>query len=182
MLLGDGDSRPNSLRFDFVSCAPLDKKDKVKGKGKGKESPVIFYRAVALSCCGEDKVIFLFLQLYFRLLSLFFLQLSNDDALALIVHLTGGGLDEKAVLAVEDSDSDEKFEDAREAVREVSAVETRGDKGPPLVPDEKSSLAVSKWSGILTDDVSFGDVPLFSDDDMLGDGLVSISLLFILSF
>lgn len=64
----------------------------------------------------------------------------------------------------------------------MSAVETRGDQGPPLVPDEKSSLAVSKWSGILTDDVSFGDVPLFSDDDMLGDGLVSISLLFILSF
>ena len=57
MLLGDGDSRPNSLRFDIVSCTPLDKKDKVKGKGK--ESPVIFYRAVALSCCGEDKVIFL---------------------------------------------------------------------------------------------------------------------------
>ena len=160
MLLGDGDSRPNSLRFDIVSCAPLDKKDKVKGNGK--ESPVIFYRAVALSCCGEDKVVFLsFLPLYFlvflvfRLLSLFFLQLSNDDALALIVHLTGRGLDEKAVLADEDSDSDEKFEDAREAVREVSAVETRGDQGPPLVPDEKSSLAVSKWSGILTDDVSF---------------------------
>ena len=96
-----------------------------------------------------------FFRYIFRLLSLFFLQLSNDDALALIVHLTGGGLDEKAVLAVEDSDSDEKFEDAREAVREVSAVETRGDQGPPLVPDEKSSLAVSKWSGILTDDVSF---------------------------
>ena len=58
MLLGDGDSRPNSLRFDFVSCAPLDKKDKVKGDGK--ESPVVFFRAVALSCCGEDSVIFLF--------------------------------------------------------------------------------------------------------------------------
>ena len=63
MLLGDGDSRPNSLRFDIVSCTPLDKKDKVKGTGM--ESPVIFYRAVALSCCGEDKVIFLFLPLYF---------------------------------------------------------------------------------------------------------------------
>ena len=96
-----------------------------------------------------------FFRYIFRLLSLFFLQLSNDDALALIVHLTGGGLDEKAVLADEDSDGDEEFEDAREAVREVSAVETRGDQGPPLVPDEKSSLAVSKWSGILTDDVSF---------------------------
>ena len=63
MLLGDGDSRPNSLRFDIVSCTPLDKKDKVKGKGK--ESPVIFYRAVALSCCGEDKVIFLFSSVIF---------------------------------------------------------------------------------------------------------------------
>ena len=57
MLLGDGDSRPNSLRFDIVSCTPLDKKDKVKGKGKGKESPIIFYRAVAYG--GEDKVVFL---------------------------------------------------------------------------------------------------------------------------
>ena len=56
MLMGDGGSRPNSLRFDFVSCAPLDKKDEVNGE----ESPVIFFRAVALSCCGEDKVIFLF--------------------------------------------------------------------------------------------------------------------------
>ena len=45
--------------------------------------------------------------------------------------------------------------DARDTVKEVSAAETRGDQGPPLVPDEKSSLAVSKWSGILTDDVSF---------------------------
>ena len=63
MLLGDGDSRPNSLRFDIVSCTPLDKKDKVKGTGK--ESPVIFYRAVALSCCGEDKVIFLFSSVIF---------------------------------------------------------------------------------------------------------------------
>ena len=65
MLLGDGDSRPNSLRFDFVSCAPLDKKDKATGKGNGKESPAIFYRAVALSCCGEDKVIFLFSSVIF---------------------------------------------------------------------------------------------------------------------
>ena len=65
MLLGDGDSRPNSLRFDFVSCAPLDKKDKATGKDNGKESPAIFFRAVALSCCGEDKVIFLFSSVIF---------------------------------------------------------------------------------------------------------------------
>ena len=65
MLLGDGDSRPNSLRFDFLSCAPLDKKDKATGKDNGKESPAIFYRAVALSCCGEDKVIFLFSSVIF---------------------------------------------------------------------------------------------------------------------
>ena len=158
MLLGDGDSRPNSIRFDIVTCPPLGKKDKVKGKGKnkdeGKGSPIIFYRAVALSCCGEDKVVFLsFLPLYF----LIFLQLSNDDALALIIQLTSGGLDEKVGLDGEDSDGDEEFEDAREDVREVSAAKTRGDQGPPLVPDEKSSLAVSKWSGILTDDVSFGE-------------------------
>ena len=93
----------------------------------------------------------IFFRYIFRLLSLFFLQLSNDDSLALIKALTSGGLDEKAVLAADDSDGDEEFEDARE----VSAVETRGDQGPPLVPDEKSSLAVSKWSGLLTDDVSF---------------------------
>ena len=178
MLLGDGDSRPNSLRFDIVTCPPLGKKDKVKGKGKdrdeGKESPIIFYRAVSYG--GEDKVMFLsfssvlffwfpsrsfpfFLSrshfALFRLLSLFFLQLSNDDALALIIQLTGGGLDEKVGLDGEDSDGDEEFEDAKEDVGEVSAAKTRGDQGPPLVPDEKSSLTVSKWSGILTDDVSF---------------------------
>ena len=96
----------------------------------------------------------IFFRYIFRLLSLFFLQLSNDDSLALIKALIRGGLDEKAVLAADDSDGDEEFVDARDAVREVSA-ETRGDQGPPLVPDEKSSLAVSKWSGILTDDVSF---------------------------
>ena len=102
---------------------------------------------------GQGKIS-IFVRYIFRLLSLFFLQLSNDDALALIVHLTGGGLDEKAVLDDEDSDGDEEFEDAKEDVGEVSAAKTRGDQGPPLVPDEKSSLTVSKWSGILTDDVS----------------------------
>jgi len=96
-----------------------------------------------------------FFRYIFRLLSLFFLQLSNDDSLALIKALIRGGLDEKAVLAADDSDGDEEFVDARDTVKEVSAAETRGDQGPPLVPDEKSSLAVSKWSGILTDDVSF---------------------------
>ena len=97
----------------------------------------------------------IFVRYMFRLLSLFFLQLSNDDSLALIKALIRGSLDEKAVLAADDSDGDEEFVEAKDIVKEVSAVETRGDQGPPLVPDEKSSLAVSKWSGILTDDVSF---------------------------
>ena len=68
--------------------------------------------------------------------------------------MIGGDLDEEVGLAGEDSDGDEGYEDAEEEVREVSAAKTRGDQGPPLVPDEKSSLAVSRWSGILTDDVS----------------------------
>ena len=97
----------------------------------------------------------IFFRYIFRLLSLFFLQLSNDDSLALIKALIRGSLDEKAVLAADDSDGDEEFVEAKDTVKEVSAVETRGDQGPPLVPDEKSSLAVSKWSGLLTDDVSF---------------------------
>ena len=101
---------------------------------------------------GNISVVFRYI---FRLLSLFFLQLSNDDSLALIKALIRGGLDEKAVLAADDSDGDEEFVDARDTVKEVSAAETRGDQGPPLVPDEKSSLAVSEWSGILTNDVSF---------------------------
>ena len=99
---------------------------------------------------GDISVFFRYI---FRLLSLFFLQLSNADALALIQALISGGLDEKVVLAADDSDGDEEFVDA--TVKEVSAVKTRGDQGPPLVPDEKSSLAVSEWSGILTNDVSF---------------------------
>ena len=164
MLLGDGDSRPNSIRFDIVTCPPLGKK----------KPPTIFYRAVSYG--REVKVMFLsfsFRSVFWfpsrsfpfflsrshfalsRLLSLVFLQISNDDALALIIQLTGGGLDEKVGLDGEDSDGDEEFEDAKEDVGEVSAAKTRGDQGPPLVPDEKSSLAVSKWSGILTDDVSF---------------------------
>ena len=59
MLLGDGDSRPNSIRFDIVTCPPLGKKDKGKGKDKdeGKESPIIFYRAVSYG--REVKVMFL---------------------------------------------------------------------------------------------------------------------------
>ena len=96
----------------------------------------------------------IFVRYIFRLLSLFFLQLSNDDSLDLIKALIRGSLDEKAVLAADDSDGDEEFVEAKDTVKEVSAVETRGDQGPPLVPDEKSSLAVSKWSGLLTDDVS----------------------------
>ena len=101
--------------------------------------------------------------------------------------MIGGGLDKEVGLDGADSDGDEGFEDAEEDVREVSdGSKTRGDQGPPSVPDEKSSLAVSKWSGILTDDVSsqFGDVTLFSDDDrfLLGDVLVLLSLLFIMSF
>ena len=172
MLLGDGDSRPNSIRFDIVTCPPLGKKD--KGKGKGKESPIIFYRAVSYG--REVKVMFLsfsFRSVFWfpfrsfpfflsrphfalsRLLSLVFLQISNDDALDLIIKVIGGDLDEEVGLAGEDSDGDEGYEDAKEEVGEVSAAKTRGDQGPPLVPDEKSSLAVSKWSGILTDDVSF---------------------------
>ena len=88
-------------------------------------------------------------------MSLFFLQLSNADALKLIKVLTHGGLDEKAVIAADDSDGDEEFADARDTIREVPAVKIRGDQGPPLVPEKKSSLAVSKWSGLLTDDVGF---------------------------
>ena len=86
-------------------------------------------------------------------MSLFFFQLSNADALKLIKVLTRGGLDEKAVIAADDSD-DEEFADAKDTVKEVPAVKIRGDQGPPLVPAKKSSLAVSKWSEILTDDVS----------------------------
>ncbi len=71
--------------------------------------------------------------------------------------MIGGDLDEKVGLAGEDSDGDEEYEDAKEEGEEVSTAKTRGDQGAPLaplVPDEKSSFAVSKWSGILTDDVS----------------------------
>jgi hypothetical protein len=85
--------------------------------------------------------------------SLFFFQLSNADALKLIKVLTRGGLDEKAVIAADDSD-DEEFADAKDTVKEVPTVKIRGDQGPPLMPVKKSSLAVSKWSEILTDDVS----------------------------
>ena len=47
MLLGDGDSRPNSIRFDIVTCPPLGKK----------KPPTIFYRAVSYG--REVKVMFL---------------------------------------------------------------------------------------------------------------------------
>ena len=162
MLLGDGDSRPNSVRFDIITCPAVGKK----------EPATIYYRAVSYG----REVLFLSFSfrsicsgfLFFlseplfalsRFLSLVFLQISNDDALDLLIKVIGGDLDEEVGLAEvgladEDSDGDEGYEDAEEEVGEVSTAKTRGDQGAPLVPDEKSSLAVSKWSGILTDDVS----------------------------
>ena len=167
MILGDGDSRPNSLRFDIVSCPAM-----VKG-----EPAVIFYRAVSYG--GEVLFLsfsfrfncscfhlFLFLSfcldlilLFLVFLSLVFLQITDDEALKLLIKVIGEGLKEEVgpaevTLADEDSDGDGGNEDAEEEVVGVSTATTRGDQGPPLVPGEKSSLAVSKWSGILTDDVS----------------------------
>ena len=162
MILGGGDSRPNSIRFDIISCPAVGKK----------EPASLYYRAVSYGrkvlclsfsfrsiCSGFLLFLFLLflsepLFALSRFLSLVFLQISNNDALGLIIKVIGGDPDEKVGLAGEDSDGDEGYEDAEEEVREVSAAKTRGDQGAPLVPDEKSSLAVSKWSGILTDDVS----------------------------
>ena len=84
------------------------------------------------------------------------------------MQVLGKGLDEGIDLDDADSDGAEEFEDAEEDVGEVSdGSKTRGDQGPDSMTDGFSPLALSKWPGIFSDDVSWrlGDVPLVSDDD-----------------
>ena len=155
-------------RFDILACPPL---------AKGKPG-AIWYRAVSHN--PEASVItyshslsflpFFFFCYFFPIstsLLLFsvslhwFFQAAGPGALDQIVNMLAKGLADGLDDGLDADSDDDFFEDANEDSEDFDF------RGGDFQADKASLLALSKWPGFFSDDVSWrlGDVSLVSDDD-----------------